>query len=518
MAVRARPDDEAGLGTLDERRGDRADELSDLAGPRTAEIIARRRAGGHLRGRGWLVRRALVGADLAGLTAAFCLAEGLLSGPSPLGARAWPVLGAILPAWVLVAHLSGLYDRDGERADHSTADDVTGVFHLVTAGVWLLLLAGRLTGAAEPTFLKLGGFWIMAILFVTIGRAVARTAARRSLLYLQNVVIVGAGDVGQLVARKMLQHPEYGINLVGFVDDHPREARPELSDVAQLGPTSGLTRIVETLDIDRVVVAFSNEPERKTVMLLRSLGGLDVQVDVVPRLFEVIGPHIINHSIETLPLIGLRRMRSSRSSRAVKRLVDIVGASVALVVSAPVFLVAAVLIRRDSAGPAIFRQTRLGLGMREFEALKFRTMRVGVDDTAHREYIRKTMSASASVGANGLYKLERPDDVTRVGRWLRRTSLDELPQLLNVLRGEMSLVGPRPCIPYETECFKAHHFERFMVPAGITGLWQVTARAHSTFGESLDMDVSYTRGWSLALDLRLLCLTPFRMLRLRGTV
>jgi lipopolysaccharide/colanic/teichoic acid biosynthesis glycosyltransferase len=253
------------------------------------------------------------------------------------------------------------------------------------------------------------------------------------------------------------------------------------------------------------------------VMLVRSLRDLDVQIDVVPRLFEILGPNIVNHSIETLPLIGLPAVRISRSWQLVKRLIDIVGASVALLITAPVFIVVAALIRRDSDGPVFFRQTRLGRGMREFEALKFRTMRVNVSDAAHREYIRQTMTASAAVGANGIYKLDRTSDVTRVGHWLRRTSLDELPQLLNVLRGDMSLVGPRPCIPYETEHFRPYHFERFLVPAGLTGLWQVAARAHSTFGESLDMDVSYARGWSLGLDLRLLCRTPFHMFRGEGT-
>ena len=120
------------------------------------------------------------------------------------------------------------------------------------------------------------------------------------------------------------------------------------------------------------------------------------------------------------------------------------------------------------------------------------------------------------MGTNGLYKLERPNEITKIGAWLRRTSLDELPQLLNVLRGDMSLVGPRPCIPYETEHFQSHHFERFLVPAGITGLWQVAARARSTFGEALDMDVAYARGWSLALDIKLLLRTPFELMR-RGT-
>ena len=127
------------------------------------------------------------------------------------------------------------------------------------------------------------------------------------------------------------------------------------------------------------------------------------------------------------------------------------------------------------------------------------------------------MSAAAAVGSNGLYKLDQHGVVTAFGRWLRKTSLDELPQLINVLRGDMSLVGPRPCIPYETEFFAPHHFERFEVPAGITGLWQVTARALSTFGEALELDVMYVRGWSLGMDIRLLLLTPIQLLRGRGT-
>jgi len=154
--------------------------------------------------------------------------------------------------------------------------------------------------------------------------------------------------------------------------------------------------------------------------------------------------------------------------------------------------------------------------MTEFTALKFRTMKQDTDQEEHRRYIRLASAEGAEPGANGLFKLERGDAITSVGHWLRKTSLDELPQLINVLRGDMSLVGPRPCIPYETETFKQHHFERFLVPAGITGLWQVTARANSTFSEALDMDVAYVRGWSLGLDLRLLLRTPFQLLRQRG--
>jgi exopolysaccharide biosynthesis polyprenyl glycosylphosphotransferase len=475
-----------------------------------------RRLTGARRRRGVLVRRMLIAADLIALLVAFVLAEAVLAGPGAGNIDEWPVLVAIVPLWIVIGHLYGLYDRDEARADYSTVDDVAGIFHLVTVGVWIVLVLGNASGV-YPDFAKLVGFWALAIVLVPLARTMARRVARRSALFVQNVIIVGAGDVGQLVARKMLQHPEYGINIVGFVDDHPRELRPELSGIAMLGGSEVLADSVELHEVDRVVVAFSQGSARALVTLLRTLRGADVQIDIVPRLFDVVGPRITNHAIEALPLIGLPPVRLTRFSQTTKRLIDIVGASLALAATAPLFALFALLIRRDSPGPVLFRQTRLGLGMREFTTLKFRTMRVGIGDDAHREYIRSTMDAGASVGDNGMYKLERVGDVTRFGRWLRRTSLDELPQLVNVLRGEMSLVGPRPCIRYETEHFQPYHFERFLVPAGITGLWQVTARARSTFGEALDMDVVYARAWSLRLDLRLLCQTPLRVLRQSGT-
>jgi lipopolysaccharide/colanic/teichoic acid biosynthesis glycosyltransferase len=162
-----------------------------------------------------------------------------------------------------------------------------------------------------------------------------------------------------------------------------------------------------------------------------------------------------------------------------------------------------------------FRQERLGLDMRHFTCLKFRTMKVDTDPEEHRAYVESIATSGANLNGNGMYKLNRDNAVTPFGRWLRKTSLDELPQLINVLRGDMSIVGPRPCIPYEIEFFQSHHVERFLVPQGITGLWQVSARANSTFGEALDMDVAYVRGWSLGLDLRLLFRTPFALLRQR---
>ena len=251
--------------------------------------------------------------------------------------------------------------------------------------------------------------------------------------------------------------------------------------------------------------------------LIRQLTPLGVQIELVPRYFEVIGPSSDIDPVEGLPLVCLGSPRISRSSRVFKRTIDLVGGSIALVLATPAMVAIAIAIKRDSPGPILYRQIRLGESMREFTNLKFRTMRIGTTQEVHREYIRATTNSSASPEATGLYKLDRSEEVTHVGRWLRRRSLDELPQLLNVIRGDLSLVGPRPCIPYEVEFFEMHHFDRFLVPAGITGLWQVTARARSTFGEALDLDVAYVRSYSLWRDVQLILRTPVQLFRQRVT-
>jgi lipopolysaccharide/colanic/teichoic acid biosynthesis glycosyltransferase len=219
--------------------------------------------------------------------------------------------------------------------------------------------------------------------------------------------------------------------------------------------------------------------------------------------------------IERTPPLSVASSHRSGVTRWVKRLIDIVVATIGLALALPLFLWAAWRIPRETPGPIFFRQRRLGQDMREFTMLKFRTMTVETDETPHRAYIRRAMAGDNGATAGELHKLNRVDVVTPAGRWLRRASLDEVPQLINVLKGQMSLVGPRPCLAYETEYFAPHHYERFLVPAGITGLWQVRARAYASFPEALEMDVRYVREWSLALDVKLILRTPLEMLRQR---
>lgn len=481
---------------------------------RTRKLLARRRA----ERRSWLLPRSLMIADLLGLSLAYCAVTLVWDEHGALGSwRELLVFALTLPCWIVVAKVHGLYHRDHQRAAHSSTDDVAGVFSLVAIGLWLLLVASQLTGRSGPAIGALILFWVLAMCIVPTLRRLTREACKRTNAYQQNTLIVGAGEVGQLIARKLVSHPEYGANVVGFIDRNPRARRPDLPEsLAILGGPHRMAEIIASLDVERVVVAFSNECESDLLAAVRELRDLPVQIDVVPRLFELIDLRASTHWLEGMPLLGLPSTAPDRGARMVKRVIDVVGAGAMLLATAPVMAYIAVRIRLDSPGPILFRQTRLGAGMREFTALKFRTMKVDTDEAEHRAYVEQTMSSTALPSSNGLYKLDRSDAVTNVGRWLRQTSLDELPQLINVLRGDMSLVGPRPCIPYEARSFQPHHLRRFSVPQGITGLWQVTARASSTYGEALDMDVAYARGWSLWLDLRLLLRTPLQVLRQRS--
>ena len=501
--------------------------LSELgendADARTLEILEHRRRTARIRRRGWLVRRALAIADLVGLSVAFAIVETLYvltrrpTGEIDAGTEIVLFL-ATLPFWLIFAKLQGLYDHDEERANHTTVDDMIGVFHLITGGVWLLLVMSWILPSTNTLSApKLALFWTLAIVLVTSLRMVARAISRRRIDYLQNTVIVGAGEVGQLVARKLLAHPEYGLHLVGFIDANPREHRRDLGPLRILGGPDELCDLVRRLDIERVILAFSQQGTMETVKLIRELKRFDLQIDIVPRVFEVVGPRVGVHTIEGIPLIGLPSSRPSRSSRAVKRAIDIVLASAMLFVTAPLFAFISWRIHRDSPGPVFFRQERLGLNGERFIMLKFRSMTVDTDLQEHLDHQAKMRDFRAAAEDTGLYKLDRTANVTRSGRWLRRTSLDELPQLINVLRGEMSLVGPRPCLPEELALFEDHHFDRFLVTPGLTGLWQVTARAKSTFGEALDMDVVYARDWSLGLDLWLLLRTPRELIRQRNS-
>jgi exopolysaccharide biosynthesis polyprenyl glycosylphosphotransferase len=487
--------------------------------PAAAEVVGARAAAGgvsSLTGRALLVKRALLIADLAALGLAYTVAVSAAHRGPATPTFFLIALVPALPIWFVGAHVARLYVRDEQRPEHSTLDELGPIFQLVSVATWLCAAGMYVAGQAVPDR-GLLAFWAASLALITAGRVTARAVVRRHPAYTQKTVVVGAGEVGQLVARKLVHHPEFGLRVLGFVDAQPKEMRADLEQLPVLGPTDEIAEIVRAKDVDRVLLAFSNDRHDALVDVVRSLRDLEVQIDVVPRLFDAIGPGTGVHQVEGLPLMTLTAARPNRLARRCKRVLDLALASALLTLALPLFAWIAWRIKRDSPGPVFFRQTRLGEGRQPFSIWKFRTMAVDTDDGPHREYIRSAMDVRSRPENGNLYKLDRPRDVTRVGAWLRKTSLDELPQLINVVCGEMSLVGPRPCLVYETELFEPHHFDRFLVPAGMTGLWQVTARARATFKEALDLDAAYARGWSLGLDLSLLARTPLSIARERVT-
>jgi exopolysaccharide biosynthesis polyprenyl glycosylphosphotransferase len=479
---------------------------------------AARRSGVAAGTPGVTLTRLLIVSDTLAAGLALVVSQAIASS-MPLRAAVEPeglaLLSVTLPAWVVGARLCGLYSRQGRPPGNAMVGYRASVGQLLLIGTAVCLLAALAARADEPARAGLLTFAASAAIFAIAGRVAARAVARRYDAYAQSALIIGAGDVGQLVARKLLRHPEYGIELVGFVDTAPKECRADVADVPVLGTIDDLDAIVREQGVDRVIVAFSTYNDEDTLAFVRPLARQHVHVDVVTRMFELVGPRAGLLDVEGIPLVSTLAHTRSAAALRMKRVIDIAGASVGLILTAPLFLWAACRIRQESPGPVFYRQTRLGAGMEEFTMFKFRTMRVDADQSVHRDYIAQAMNGNHVPAAGELYKLDRSDAVTRTGRWLRRMSLDELPQLINVLQGTMSLVGPRPCLPYETEHFHAHHFERFFALPGITGLWQVKARAQASFSEALEMDVAYVRNWSIGLDLSVLLRTPVEILRQR---
>lgn len=485
-------------------------ELPFAIDERTREILDRRRDSPSVHRRGWLVRRMLLCADVVGLLAAMLLAEWVVAAAhGGVGAVSslteTLLLVASIPGWIVVAKIYGLYERDEERTDHSTADDLAGVFHVITVCTWLFWAISYVTGVAHPSVSKLVVFWATAILFVSLGRALARSLSRRSITYLQNTVIVGAGEVGQLIARKVMQHPEYGINVVGFTDDRPKERREGLAHLTVLGGIESLPSAVRLLDVERVIVAFSNDGSEDMLELVRALNELDVQVDIVPRFFEVLSPSVDLHSVEGLPLIGVRKPRLSRSSQLMKRGFDLVAAGVGLIVLAPFLTGVAIAIKLDSRGPSFFRQVRMGTRGQTFSIYKFRTM--VADAEVRKAELGHLNKHARSGGDPRMFKIDNDPRATRLGRVLRRFSIDELPQLWNVVRGDMSLVGPRPLILDEDAHVTDWAQRRLDLKPGITGIWQVLGRDGIPFEEMVKFDYVYVTSWSLPGDMRLLLRT-----------
>jgi exopolysaccharide biosynthesis polyprenyl glycosylphosphotransferase len=461
------------------------------------------------------MRRLLLAADIVGLMVAFLLALAIAP-PATFDTvqMRWEVVLFVLslPGWVVLAKLHGLYDRDEERSDHSTVDDISGVFQVVTIGTWSFLAATHLAGLPHPALARLAFFWLNAVLLVPLLRAAIRVVGRRHPAYLQNVIIVGSDDVARLLANKIRRHPEYRLKVVGFVDRAGEAALNGAGTRRLIGTPDELPALVRAHSAHRVVIAFSADSPDQTLDVIRALQDCHVQIDIVPRLFEVLGTNAQLHTIVGIPLVGLPVPRLSRSSRFLKRSLDLFGAIVALTLLAPLFAVTAVCIKLDSRGRVFFRQVRMGAKERTFHVFKFRTM---VDDAENRKHEVQHLNMHLDDDPR-MFKVPNDPRVTRIGGFLRRWRIDELPQLFNVIHGDMSLVGPRPLILDEDQHVERWARHRLDLKPGMTGLWQVLGASDIPFEEMTKLDYLYVTNWSLGEDLRLIGLTFPALMRPRA--
>jgi len=319
------------------------------------------------------------------------------------------------------------------------------------------------------------------------------------------VVIVGAGEVGRTVMRTIVARPELGYQIVGFVDDNPQKGWTDIGRLKAMGPLRNLARLIEEEAVDEVIITLPWMYHRKIMSIVRECERRQVSAYIVPDLFQMSLSQVDVDDMGGVPLISVREVGFERGARLIKRGVDVIGAVVGLTLGAPLLALIALAIRLDSPGPIVFRQARVGAGGELFEIYKFRSMREGAENE-----LEELIEWNEADGP--LFKIRNDPRLTRVGRFLRRTSLDELPQLWNVLRGEMSLVGPRPPLPAEVGRYKSWHRKRLEVRPGMTGLWQVRGRSLLSFDEGVLLDIYYIEHWSLWLDFKIMLRTVPQML------
>jgi exopolysaccharide biosynthesis polyprenyl glycosylphosphotransferase len=276
-----------------------------------------------------------------------------------------------------------------------------------------------------------------------------------------------------------------------------------------LGPVANLSEIIESEDVHEVIITLPWNYHRRILNVLRECARREVKARLVPDLFQMSLSRVEVGDLGGVPLVEIREIAFSPAALVLKRAIDLTVSLIGLVLLWPVFLLIAIAIKIDSPGPVFFKQVRVGEDHERFEIVKFRTMRKGAE-----EELAELLPINEADGP--IFKIRDDPRVTSMGRFLRETSLDELPQLINVLRGEMSLVGPRPPIPEEVEQYKPWHTKRLSVPPGITGLWQVSGRSELTFDEMVLLDLYYIEHWSPWLDLTLLLRTVPKVLARDG--
>jgi len=439
--------------------------------------------------------------------------------------------GALLVFVVLIRLLSFRYcDLYRVRGEFSFFDDGVRIFKATAIGSLLIVAVAFLYrgGFAFRAFSYARGVFVADFLYllVIVGalrffiRAV-QTFVRSRQINLIPTLVVGRGPEASLFIREMRERPSLGYRVIGVVETRSADGQLTYEDVPVIGTLESLPEVIRDSGANEVIIADADvNADTLFEVMMRCGRRRGVEFRIAPSLFNCLPRKTEIDQIGVLPMIRLFREPLSNGARILKRTFDLLVAALSIVLLLPLWLLVALIIKLDSKGPVFYTQERVGMDGRLFLLYKFRTMKAGADPELHREYQKAFIAghAEANVGndAKPTYKLLADPRITRIGKILRRTSLDEVPQLLNVLTGDMSIVGPRPPIPYEVEAYELWHRKRLDMKPGLTGLWQVSGRNRLPFEEMVRLDLFYIENWSLLLDLKIILRTGFVMIGREG--
>lgn len=440
-------------------------------------------------------------ADAAMLLAASVTATVAAPAPQNLSDFGWGIAYALLT--LLILQVRGFYSF---RLQDTPVDTVARIFAATSIAAMTLIAVRAVVGDDAATLTAQSvRLWAFALVFLGAGRVGITLDRRRALRRGEtgfNTLIIGAGSVGHLIARRLRERPEFGLRPIGFLDKDPLIEDQDEDGLRVLGASWDLEQVAQRYDVEQVVVTFSTAPHAVLLGMIRRCRELGVEVVVVPRLFEEVSNRVEVEHLGGVPLLRAATVDPRGWQFAIKYAVDRIVAAVALVVLSPVLAGLALAVRLSSPGPILFRQRRVGLDGREFDMLKFRSMRVAPPSPA-QEFVPREGLAPGGV--------EGEDRRTRIGEIMRRLSLDELPQLINVLRGEMALVGPRPERTSYARAFEQHVYrygDRHRVKSGLTGWAQVQGlRGQTPLADRVEWDNYYIENWSLWLDLKIMLMT-----------
>jgi exopolysaccharide biosynthesis polyprenyl glycosylphosphotransferase len=449
-----------------------------------------------------LLRRMLLAADVTAVMGAFLLTVEL---PSRSLGLTWAIAAA-LPIVLLGAKVSGLYDRDEALLHKTTLDEAPTLFQVATLCALVTWLSGGLIVAGSLNRREAIFLWLALSVLLILGRAGARTVALR-LAPAERCLFIGDRAAANLVASKLSGSRGVKAELVGYVDGE--EVAQWSTEGCSQHRLTEIRTMVAALDVQRAILAPESIDGAIVLDLVRTLKAVGVRVSVLPQLLEVVGSSVQFDDLHGVMLMGVRRFDLTRSSAGLKRAFDLLGASIGLLAVLPLMIAISIAIKLDSDGPIFFRQLRVGRRGERFHMLKFRTM---VPDAEQlKDSLRDRNEAK-----EGLFKIVDDPRITRVGAILRKSALDELPQLLNILRGEMSLVGPRPLVLDEDERIAGWDRQRLELLPGMTGHWQILGPARVPLSEMVAIDYLYVANWSLWTDVKILLRTVPHVLGRHG--